>query len=727
MADDTKNDTSKVDAKAKIRADQSEKMKAKRAEADAKRFMKLNSELIKNREANSTEQGFIKNQLSTNAKKQLKAMGDLTKPSSLIKAVGLASGSPFVAIMGSKLGDLVEMDKEAKEARKGESHKLADLLKKNGKSSNEIAKILEDTRDIAGDNEDALFTELKKLGFKDKEVFDKFLEIKKAGDEKLIASNFDIVQGLKEKGVEEKEQATVLRTMLQKQREQHNDRVQLERDKNGQFMSAEASKEQRDQLAEQKQDEATRTAENQSEAVQKLVAMTSGISESLKDMAEELSESKFGLGTIAGLIAAPIFILIGFFEGIAEQLKWLDDFSKGKLTKVFAPLKNFFTGLKELKIVSKFPDIGKMFGKLVSPFVEFFKYIKGVANVGAKFGSQFGIIAKFAQGFGKLLGKLFIPFQIIMGAFDLITGFIDGYDDDGIIGGIKGAFKGLVNGLIGGIAKMLAGGLAWILNFLGFSNLGEELKTGVDNIFEGIYNMFNGFIDLVVGIFTLDPTKIFGALTSIATSMLDILFAPVDMFIGFLKDVFSFAGIDLPTFDVTEFLKGFVTDAISGIKNFFGFGTQDDEIKKLEQEKRKEGRDIKTIKFADSVTRNGVEQDAAGRQEMINVHRKNIDDKNARIAELEAEKLGARAKDFFKGVEVDTTEQEELVMFSDPNAGKKIAQVGRVAQQETQGGTGDVSTMNNTSISNSTNNVVQSPNMSTGTDDRTFADAVMGA
>tara|TARA_B100001248_G_C27381796_1_gene457334 strand:- start:36 stop:1997 length:1962 start_codon:yes stop_codon:yes gene_type:complete len=226
------------------------------------------------------------------------------------------------------------------------------------------------------------------------------------------------------------------------------------------------------------------------------------------------------LGVVGSIIGA-------FIGGFVKQIK--NDFGP-----LFKTLGNMFRGLK-LRISSVIaPPFRKLFGEK-GPFGAFFKFlgetvgkiktsfttakdglsknlfIRGIAKVGQTikglaqgvFGifsnvigrlREAGAIAKnlpiiktitqFAAGFGAVLGKLFLPITIVIGAFDLITGFIDGWkESEGknvfsrFVEGVGGALSKLIGNLIGIPLDLLKKGVAFILGKMGFENAEETLNS----------------------------------------------------------------------------------------------------------------------------------------------------------------------------------------------------------------------------------------------------------
>ena len=258
-------------------------------------------------------------------------------------------------------------------------------------------------------------------------------------------------------------------------------------------------------------------------------------------MAKIKEKGKAGLGLVAALIAAPIVALLSFFKEIGAQLKTLGIIGdKGLIGKMLDPIGRFFTRIKNffkkfevVKKIGGFIDdvikgagrvlrpVGNFFSKIAGFFKTFVGYVKGLV---AASGSATGIL-KFAQGFGKILGKLFLPVTIVMGAFDFITGFIDGFkESEGnnivskFIDGVGGGLSKLIGNLIGIPLDLLKSGVSFIVGMLGFEQAEKVLdsfsftdiiKTGI----KGLFNFFSKAVDYIVGIFTGD-TDVIGDIVS---------------------------------------------------------------------------------------------------------------------------------------------------------------------------------------------------------------------
>lgn len=279
--------------------------------------------------------------------------------------------------------------------------------------------------------------------------------------------------------------------------------------------------------------EGARRDEEQTTLLERIGSGINGLGKNLLAGLKGLGEKGgLGVGMLFGIIAAPVIALVSFFKSLKAEFAFLNKVFKGNLTKPF------------VKAVDFIKDIGSKFSKTFSPknvpvdeilkpfkaMGVFFKDIgtklSGLFGKSGTFGKVFGIIskgfapiAKFAAGFGSVLGKLFLPITIIMGIVDTVTGFMDGYETGGLLGGVMGAIKGLFNGLIMKPLDLLKDGVSWIASKLGFENFSEMLDgfsfeevfsglvDGVQNILESVGEWFNDKIDWVKGLLGFETSK----------------------------------------------------------------------------------------------------------------------------------------------------------------------------------------------------------------------------
>ena len=247
-------------------------------------------------------------------------------------------------------------------------------------------------------------------------------------------------------------------------------------------------------------------------------------------MAKIKEKGKAGLGLVAALIAAPIVALLSFFKELSLQLKLIGIIGEGGLLgKMLAPigrfftrLKTFFTSFEPIRKIGGFIDdvikgagrvlrpVGNFFTRLAGFFRTFVNYVKGLVAASA---SATGIL-RFAAGFGKVLGKLFLPVTIVMSAFDFITGFIDGFkESEGnnivsrFIDGVGGGLSKLVGNLIGIPLDLLKSGVSFIAGMLGFEEAEKFLDSFsftdfITDIVKLPYTLLSKAVDYIVGVFT---------------------------------------------------------------------------------------------------------------------------------------------------------------------------------------------------------------------------------
>jgi len=154
-------------------------------------------------------------------------------------------------------------------------------------------------------------------------------------------------------------------------------------------------------------------------------------------------------------------------------------------------------------------NIRGYFGDIVS---EIRGFIQRLSNVSSElrnflrpfitsFQSAFRTITVFARGIGVVLGRLLWPITLLMSAYDFISGFIEGYKKDGIIGGLRDGVSKLFSNLIGAPLNMLKDAAAWVLRQFRFNESAEELKKfDFKKIITDIISWpYNTVLDLVYG------------------------------------------------------------------------------------------------------------------------------------------------------------------------------------------------------------------------------------
>ena len=343
-------------------------------------------------------------------------------------------------------------------------------------------------------------------------------------------------------------------------------------------------------------------------------SMVDGISDLKDSFLKGLAKAGgMGLGVIAGLIAAPIIAIVSFFKTLAVEFKALTNITKSLAGgKLFAPIRLLFKGLTSwtkglVKIadmvtkgsVSKIGGVlGKVFGGIATggkSLAGFFskigkvvmKGINFIVSIGTKivsffskfssfskgFSGPFKLITKFAAGFGKILGKIFLPITILMSAFDFITGFMDGYSEGGILGGLEGGLSKMFSNLIGMPLDLLKSAVSWIAGVFGFDGVSAALDsfsfaTLITDLIAGIFDGVKGVFSFLGDLFTW-PTSFGDALGK----LVDIVMLPLTLAINFVKGLFGWGDPNEPfTF------SGLISDAFTAAKDWivgiFSWGTE---------------------------------------------------------------------------------------------------------------------------------------------------------
>jgi len=192
----------------------------------------------------------------------------------------------------------------------------------------------------------------------------------------------------------------------------------------------------------------------------------------------------------------------GVFQSLTKPFKAIGGVVKSLKDFVLTPIKAVGSSLRSLK--GAMPGGGV--SKIIKPAVDTIKRIVGILKS----------VAKVAGGFGRTLGRLFLPITVIMSLFDTFKGAMAGFDKysekgflEGIIGGLFGGISGFLEGFIGLPLDLLKSGISWIAGKLGFENFSEQLDSF-------------SFKDLIANLFTSITDTIVGFIGSIKDSIADI-------------------------------------------------------------------------------------------------------------------------------------------------------------------------------------------------------------
>jgi hypothetical protein len=320
-----------------------------------------------------------------------------------------------------------------------------------------------------------------------------------------------------------------------------------------------------------------------------------GIGKIFKSFTQTKLGKFLGLDDLSAKMQQKFKNIVSFVEGVIDTIK-------SKITKIGSAVAGFFeeSVTKFKKYFSFFEDskigqilksigtfISDVVGKFVAPFKEAFsalggdgvvmKIIKGIKEFFGGIGQYFSKLSVVFDVVKKLVSKIFVPIQIIMGIFDFVTGAIEGYEKDGPLGAIQGGITGLINGVFMSFFDLVKDGISWILEKIGFKDAAKFLDSFtfsdlfaslMDKIFHPIRTLQEAFDSLDLKALVFEPmakawawlNESLGGIPQKIVDNIDLyivqplanVFAPVvNMFkdmaakvIGFFKD-FSIPGVSI--------------------------------------------------------------------------------------------------------------------------------------------------------------------------------------
>ena len=240
---------------------------------------------------------------------------------------------------------------------------------------------------------------------------------------------------------------------------------------------------------------------------------------------------------------------VALFKTIAADVRAFMGMFKGSGTGFLGKLKNFFTNFKAMF---------SMKGGWIDDVMKAVTKFKGVFQ--------------FFMKIGRFLGKAFVIFQVITAMFDFWGGFVEteGNLVAKIAGGLGAAIKGFFGGFLD-IGIMIEDGIKWIITkiagFLGFDESAVEGAIGGFTIFGTIKDVLFGAIDYLTGLFKFEDTSFAG----IAKSLFDIIFAPLNLAIDFLLDLFGWKSDPEKDFKLSTFVVESFDKAVAWVTEFLSF------------------------------------------------------------------------------------------------------------------------------------------------------------
>jgi hypothetical protein len=289
----------------------------------------------------------------------------------------------------------------------------------------------------------------------------------------------------------------------------------------------------------------------------------------IMEKVKDLVDDALGIaGLTVGVIAAPFVIIGSFFSELRVQTQLLNKLLGGGLGKIFSPITRFFNAIANSRVIQ---GLSRVFNGTVKPFFARVGQFFGLLDEAGKAAGGFGKILRTAAKIGGVLGKIFYPITVLIGLFNAVTGFMDGYDEGGVLEGIKQGVIKAFDAIIGSFVRLLGSAASFIFDILGFDNFAAAITTQINSVINGLYDSFGGIIDIIKGIFTLDLSMIRTGLTSAFTGLVDIITAPINLAYSAIKDLFSFAGVELPSINFGAFVKNTISSAADFVKKQLGF------------------------------------------------------------------------------------------------------------------------------------------------------------
>lgn len=237
------------------------------------------------------------------------------------------------------------------------------------------------------------------------------------------------------------------------------------------------------------------------------------------------------------------------------------------LEKTLKLLQGSFQLIEDLAFKLKnLPGFGKLADFLARITLSFDDMATKVANLRKALSGPL----KFLGNIGRVFGKLFWPLTAFMAAWSGVKGFIEGYQEDGIIGGIQGAVEEMFNTLIAAPLQLIADATGWLLGKLGWEegkkvfekfNFQEFFSGFYDAIFGNIRIVFDNIGDLFRGEFSWEKAR---------ETLMAILkvFTPLGMLEEWLNKALDFIKYDVLKFDpedADQTLMGYLGDLFKSI------------------------------------------------------------------------------------------------------------------------------------------------------------------
>ena len=245
------------------------------------------------------------------------------------------------------------------------------------------------------------------------------------------------------------------------------------------------------------------------------------------------------------------------------------------LGKAIARIKGVFSilGQRIQNIIKPIVTVSTMIGETIRPALSKVRlFFSGIGNKVKLFGS----IVKRIAG---IVGKVFAPIAIVMTAWETITGFIEGWKEDGILGGLEGAITGFFTSLVTIPLDLVKDAVAWVLKKFGWDEEAEALKSfSFTDLFKkaigAVFDVFKGAVNWVKKLFK-DPVAaikdLWNGLYGEEGIINTIVWKPISKVINWVMEKFGWKDDDpnAPDFDLFTYVSGVWTTIVDKVKKGF--------------------------------------------------------------------------------------------------------------------------------------------------------------
>lgn len=184
----------------------------------------------------------------------------------------------------------------------------------------------------------------------------------------------------------------------------------------------------------------------------------------------------------------------GAIQRVMTFIKGAFMFPLEPLADLIKPFKAIFTGGEDgvsllTKIINTIKTPFTMASEAASKAVGMIKSAFSIFSEGSGLMKTLGTI-------GRVIGRLFFPFTLIMTAYDTVVGMIDGFKEDGFLGGLMGGIKGFLKSIVGMPLDLLKSAVSWLLGKFGFDDAEKFLDSF--SFSDLIGKMINGLVNSII-------------------------------------------------------------------------------------------------------------------------------------------------------------------------------------------------------------------------------------